>query len=128
MSLDDADKFFNERIGKERQFAIFLEPGEAINTAKKMIDLIGDNVVIWTPLNDDGTVKKDGTVVSKEEAKKYIDKYYGVEDGEKIYQRCLDFCESGRIDKEGIGRSIWIETYCRVGEEVTNRIDLFGWR
>lgn len=129
MTLVDADRFFNEQIGKERQFAIFLEPDEAISTAKEMIDIMGDDVVIWIPINADGTVVKDGRAMSKEEAKKYIGKYYGEEDGVKVYQRCLDFCKSRREDEdeEGVGRSMWLETYSRVVEEVTNRIDLLEW-
>ena len=125
MSLDDADKFFKERAGKEKQFAIFLEPEEAINTAKKMIDLIGDDAGIQIPFKADGAINEDGIAVSKEEAKKYIDKYCDVKAG--VYRRCLDFYEGGRTDEEGIGRSLWIETYCRVGEGANNGIDLLEW-
>ena len=126
MSLDDADRFFKEMLGKETQFIVFLEPEEAINTAKKMIDLMGDNVGIWIPFNADGTVKKEDTAVSKEEAKKYINKY-GDEGGVKIYRRCLDFCGGGGTDKEGMDRSMWLETYCRVGEGANTGIDLLEW-
>lgn len=130
MSLDDADKFFKEMLGRETQFIVFLEPEEAIDTAKKIIELMGNDVGIWIPFNADGMVNEDDTAISKEEAKKYIEEY-GDEGGVKVYRRCLDFYEERddeeTIERSSIERSLWLETYCRIGEEANTGIDVLEW-
>jgi hypothetical protein len=99
--------------------AVFLESEEAVDTAKKMIDLAGDNVKILAPLNEDGTVNEDDATMSKEEAKGYVEKYDGEVGG--VCQRCLDLYEEGAD-----GRSMWIETYKRVVGSY-DAVDILSW-
>ena len=120
MSLDDAYTFFRGTLGDTTDITVFLEPKEAVDTAKKMIELAGGEVKITLPFDDKGEVNKDKVVVNEEEAKKYVEKYDGEEVG-GICQRCLDFYEEGTA-----GQTLWIETYERV-KGGYDAVDVLTW-
>lgn len=120
MSLKEADQFFQETIKKGKEFAVFSEPNEAIDAAKQMIDLVGNNVKITIPFLENGTINEINAPISKEVAKQYISNYDG-EDGGGVYQRSIDFSK-----KETPGRSMWIETYKRIGGSY-DAVDILSW-
>jgi hypothetical protein len=111
MSLDEAYTFFRGTMGETTNITVFLDPKEAVDTAKKMIELAGGEVKITIPFDDDGEVNEDDVVVNEKEAKKYVEKYDGEEVG-GICQRYLDFYSG----EEGtMGKTLSVETYERVG-------------
>ena len=127
MGLDDADKFFGKCISEEKQFAIFLEPDDAISAAKTIIDLMDNDGEIWMSLTADGTFADEDKAVSKEEAKNYIDEYYSNKDGKTTYRRALDFYKNRTGETNAMARSMWLETYRRVDGDATTSIDVLEW-
>lgn len=111
MSLEKVDKFLQETTKDRMWTAIFLEPKKAVDTAKEMIDLISDNVKITMPFNME--------IMSKKEAKEYIEEYNGESEGK--CQRYLDFYEKGMTKK-----SLWLELYKHI-EEPCDAADMLSW-
>ena len=121
MSLEEADKFFQKSIRRGEEFAIFLDPNDAIMAAKRMIDFMKNDIKIIIPFLENGAVNMVDMPVDKKAAKRYIENYGNENKEGMIYQRILDFSE-----KKGNGRGMWLETYKREDGSY-DTIDILTW-